>query len=144
MHPQIVQNVVICQVLAAVPRARRVGNSVLVGMVLLALAVGVWWGFNRCKQRYGQASGNSPRRLFAALCRAHKLDRGQQRILMLIVQWNHLPQPAEVFLRPDLFDADHLGAKFATQFAQIQKLRLQLFGTEAKPLQLAQPAQKSA
>jgi hypothetical protein len=70
--------------------------------------------------------------LFAALCQAHKLDRNQQRLLMLMAQRYELLQPAAVFLRPDLFDFDHLDSQLAAQFAQIQKLRQQLFGADIK------------
>ena len=119
------------------------GNFFVLALALVTVGVVSWWALYYRKGKSTRATAN-PRKLFSAICRAHQLDRSQQRILLLLVQWNHLSQPAAVFLRPDLFDADHLGTKFAVQFAQIQKLRLQLFGTGQLPLKIAQPAQKSA
>jgi hypothetical protein len=46
---------------------------------------------------------NHPRRLFAELCRAHRLTRAQQRVLERVARRHHLPHPARVFRDPRLF-----------------------------------------
>jgi hypothetical protein len=115
-----------------------VGNCLLAGMASAVLAAGLWWAAEQGKKWYRQRIATHPLKLFADLCQSHKLDRNQQRLLMLVAQWHHLPQPAEVFLRPELFHVDHLGPQFAVQIAQIQKVQQQLFGTDIQPAHLSQ------
>ena len=83
---------------------------------------------------------NNPRKLFADLCRAHHLDRHQKQLLLLLAQWHKLPQPAALFLRPELFEADKLGPQFSPQASQLRAMQQRLF----KPAQsLANSSQPS-
>ncbi|HZZ28738.1 MAG TPA: hypothetical protein VFE46_12115 [Pirellulales bacterium] len=97
-------------------------------LLLLLLAGGLWAAFAIWKRWYGVWSANHPSKLFEALCRAHKLDRNQQRLLVLLAEWHRLPHPGAMFLKPELLEASHVGPQFAAHMAQVQALRQRLFG----------------
>src|SRR5258708_363000 len=69
---------------------------------------------------------NNPRKLFGDLCKAHHLDRHQKQLLLLLAQWHKLPQPAALFLRPELFEAGKLGPQFSPQASQLRAMQQQL------------------
>ncbi len=92
----------------------------LVGLALLLRGVSMW------RRRLGQGA-YQPRKLFAALCRAHELDQAQQRLLALIAKSHHLPQPALIFVRPDLLSSEKLSTQFAAHRAQVETVRDRIF-----------------
>jgi hypothetical protein len=101
----------------------------LAGIVLALLAIGaagklaMYFG-----QRYsGGAAFHNPRKLFVTLCRAHNLDRSQQRLLVLLAQHHRLPQPPTLFLQPALFEAASLGPQLSSQASQLRAMQQQLF-----------------
>lgn len=71
---------------------------------------------------------NSPLRLFWALCRAHRLKLPQCWLLWRIARKYKLKDPALLFVEPELFDADMLGAGSAGKVAAIKSLHERLFG----------------
>ena len=121
--------------IAAVFRFPKVslGDVVMLLLALLAIAV-IWRRLPSFWQRYsGGRPFNHPQKLFVNLCRAHHLDRTQQRLLLTLAQWHQLPQPATLFLRPELFETDKLGPQFRLQLSQIHAMRQRLFDPMQSP-----------
>ena len=94
--------------------------------ILAAAAVG-WWAWTAWQRRLGQQPHRHPQRLFAALCRAHGLDRNQRRLLLQLAEHCQLPQPGMVFLQPERFAASNLSG-FAGSQNEIKTLHDRLFG----------------
>jgi hypothetical protein len=111
---------------------------------LLSAVIAIWWLHRQWEHYSGQRVSHNPRKLFTALCAAHKLDRNQQHLLLHVAATHHLPQPAMVFLRPDLFEASQLGPQAAPMLAQLQSLRQQLFGAQLAATQSTSSTQASA
>jgi hypothetical protein len=120
----------------------RFGHSLLENVLLLVLFVlvitgGVWLAIILKRGWPGNWAPHHPHNLFVTLCHAHKLDRNQQRLLLLLAQWHRLPQPSAIFVEPELFDASRLGQQFAPHLSQVQSLRQRLFGTDFPPANLS-------
>jgi hypothetical protein len=120
------------------------GNCALLSVFFIAVVAGLAAATRLWKQWYSDWIAHNPHKLFATLCNAHKLDRNQQRLLLLLAQRHQLPHPGTLFLRPDLFDAPSLGPQFAAQLSQIQFLRRQLFGAASSPENTSRPTQTQA
>src|SRR5690242_16394154 len=83
-----------------------VPHLLLMGLIL-AIATGAASLSTRwMRQRIPRA--HRPQKLFQALCKAHQLDHGEQRLLSLIARSVELAHPCEIFLRSDLFRSDQL------------------------------------
>jgi hypothetical protein len=133
-----------CPVFAALLRRWGTGNYILTVIGLLSAVIAIWWLHRQWERQSGQRASHNPRKLFAVLCAAHKLDRNQQRLLLQLAANYHLPQPATIFLRPDLFDPTHLPPQSAPVLAQIQTLRQQLFGAQLAAAQSTPSSQTRA
>ncbi|NOY30361.1 MAG: hypothetical protein GXP28_09350 [Planctomycetes bacterium] len=70
---------------------------------------------------------NDPNRLFRELCRAHGLDRASQKLLWQLASLTKLPQPAEVFLTPAVFEANQLPEQLCAEQERVRELRERLF-----------------
>ena len=49
---------------------------------------------------------DDPEKLFRELSQAHQLDRGSKKLLWQLASSSNLAQPAEVFLKPGIFQAE--------------------------------------
>jgi hypothetical protein len=70
---------------------------------------------------------DDPHRLFRELCLAHKLDRGNVRLLAHLAEALRLEQPAQIFLMPAAFEPARLTASLRTRSAELKQLRERLF-----------------
>ena len=70
---------------------------------------------------------NSPRALFNALCKAHRLDRTSRNLLKQLAQSQQLMVPARLFLEAERFDPALLPMPLQSQRDQIAALRDRLF-----------------
>src|SRR5262249_46353347 len=123
-------------------RSGRDTNDLIVTLIVVfgLIAAAGWVGWQRLQQYRGRGI-HHPRQLFVSLCRAHGLDRSQQRLLYDLAQARQLPHPSIVFLQPELFDSAKLGPYFEPHRAALQILRQQLFATESLPAKISQSAQ---
>lgn len=69
---------------------------------------------------------NDPDKLFRELSQAHDLDRGSKKLLIQLAERTNLAQPAEVFLRPGIFQPE-LPVDLREQEAAYQALQQRLF-----------------
>ena len=75
--------------------------------ILVAVLVGIGIGITLLLRYFNLQDGvsyNRPGKLFAELCRAHELNRGQQQLLRRLAVSQQLAQPARLFLDPETFD----------------------------------------
>ncbi len=72
-------------------------------------------------------SFNSPRALFRALSKAHKIDRQGRRLLGQMVRWYRLKQPAQLFVEPERFELSRLSPELQKEGAAIAALSEHLF-----------------
>ena len=78
------------------------GLAVLGAVILSVLVLG--WMISRVANIRELRGSNHPRELFFELCRAHQLNRAQQRLLERVARHYRLVQPARVFIEPALFE----------------------------------------
>ena len=117
-------------------RFRRHGGGVgwteiLIPIALIACVVGIAWLVSRYLKLRERRKVDSPRALFAELCRAHGLDWPSQQLLYAIANAQRLPSPAQLFVEPDRFDIESLGRAFENRQTQIAALRSKLFAASS-------------
>ncbi len=66
-------------------------------------------------------------KLFREVCLAHSLDRGSRKLLWRLAQAAQLAQPAEVFLRPSLFQPGRIPSELTNSAGDLEALRTRLF-----------------
>lgn len=93
------------------------------GGVALVLLVGVaiWYRRHRLRQQHSHPA------LFQGLCEAHELDRPSQRLLLQVVRFYRLRQPARLFTEPQWLEPSTLSGALAARAAEIAALRTRLF-----------------
>ncbi|QDU56407.1 hypothetical protein [Aeoliella mucimassa] len=70
---------------------------------------------------------NEPWHLFVDLCHAHQLSRRERRLLLEISDAANLENPADVFLRPELFNRAHLQSAKPRDQRAFERLKFKLF-----------------
>ena len=127
-------------ILAQVSRWERLGDGLhrsrskanlidLLPVVIILALVGVGIAvYLKLKQRNDfKQPCNDPQKLFRELSIAHALDRSSQKLLLNLATEAGLEQPAEVFLRPALFDLEGLPQQLHAQQSHFQTLKEKLF-----------------
>ncbi len=99
-------------------------SGVVLLVLLLVSAAALWLHFRQRRLR------NCPRRLFRELCRAHRLNKAQQRLLWQLAAAQGLSQPATIFLAPERFDPHHLPERLRGRQREIERVRDRLFGRQ--------------
>jgi hypothetical protein len=114
--------------LAARRPFRGVNTSWVVFGALAAVAIVALWLFTRWWLCEGSARRrNSPRALFAELCRAHALGSAERQLLLALAEAHQLAQPGELFVNPSHFDASRIASAMAPRRAELAALRGRLF-----------------
>jgi hypothetical protein len=90
----------------------------------------VWWLIVKWQQRLQLRQYESPAGLFRELCHAHRLSWRERKLLWGIARAAHLAQPAQLFLRPDLYWPPHVPAKLANRQRELVKLHGRIFGVK--------------
>jgi hypothetical protein len=100
----------------------------LVGILILLSIVVFVWILSRFLSRQERVRRHyNPHALFQALCTAHHLEPAQRRLLKRLARYHEIPQPARLFLEPELFDPGSLGAGFHGKTDELLELRERLF-----------------
>lgn len=92
----------------------------------LALAGGLYV-MQRFKESRERGRYYSDRRLFYDLCRLHRLDLHSSRFLLQLAREGKYATLAEVFVRPELFQAEAAGLLSRKRAALVERLREKLF-----------------
>lgn len=90
-------------------------------------------------KRRSEATINKPRKLFAELCRAHRLRLGQRRLLANLAKSLKLEDECEIFVNSELWQLDPVKfPKFCKKSTvnQLRLLRRVLFVEQPQPMTL--------
>lgn len=79
------------------------------------------------RQKLHQHRHHSHPALFHGLCSAHHLDRNSRKLLMQVVRYHRLSQPARLFTEPQWLDPAGLSGTLLTRAEELLALRSQLF-----------------
>ncbi len=109
-------------------------SGILMLFVSLGIIVFGAWLLHRYFGANGNRIINRPRALFSELCKAHQLSWNCRHLLRVLAQQQALLCPSELFLRPDLFDAELLQGTLRGRREEIESLRDRIFGTRLESL----------
>jgi hypothetical protein len=98
---------------------------ILAAVTLLVIVTVVWQTISRRRRR--DFHYNSPQRLFADLCRVHKLNWSNRRLLKHLAAARGLKSPATLFVEPEHFDMTNVPATLKAAAADLRHLRHKLF-----------------
>jgi hypothetical protein len=98
---------------------------ILGSVTLLVVITIAWQAIARRRKR--DFDFNRPPRLFADLCRAHKLNRSDRRLLKLLAAARGLKIAATLFVEPDYFDTADLQPSLKPAANDLRQLRHKLF-----------------
>ncbi len=100
---------------------------VVIGALAVVVIVALWM-LSRWWLGQGSAgSRNSPKALFAELCRVHALAAGERQLLLALAESNRLVQPSELFVDPTYFDEQRLPASLGARKVELKSLAGRLF-----------------
>jgi hypothetical protein len=98
---------------------------ILTVVTLLVIVTIVWQTISRRRQR--DFAYDRPPRLFADLCRAHKLNWSSRRLLKHLAAARGLKCPASLFVEPEFFDMTNVPPALKPSAAELRQLRHKLF-----------------
>jgi hypothetical protein len=129
----------------AKPRQLDFGELLFALLILGGLGL-VVWAFSRMLSYYEQRRGYyGPRRLFLALCRAHRLGWREGWLLWRLARHQRLGEPARIFLEPEQFIQAMQAPAFAARTATLTTVYNRLFAmppeTKKEPTPTAPPPQ---
>ena len=98
---------------------------ILASVTLLVIITIVWQTISRRRRR--DFAYDSPPRLFADLCRAHKLNWSNRRLLKHLAAARGLKCPATLFVEPEHFDMTNVPPALKPSAGELRQLRHKLF-----------------
>ena len=98
---------------------------ILAAVTLLVIVTIVWQTISRRRQR--DFEYDRPARLYADLCRAHKLNWSNRRLLKQLAAARGLKCPAALFVEPEYFDMTNVPPALKPSAAELRQLRHKLF-----------------
>lgn len=96
------------------------GLAVVLALVLL---LSHWASRRRQKEFWC----DSPTQMFHELCRAHRLERTNRRLLQRLGTAREVENLAEIFVEPEMLDATTLPPALKPATTELRQLRQQLF-----------------
>jgi hypothetical protein len=111
-------------------------TSELLGIVGVVVALGLtWWLAIQLHQHWQRRLFQSPSGLFVELCHAHQLSWRQRQLLWRIAAAVRLEQPAQLFLRPELYWPPHVPPRLVGRQRELVKLHARIFGVKDAAMQ---------
>jgi hypothetical protein len=98
---------------------------ILTTVTLLVVVTIVWQVISRRRRR--DFDYDRPPRLFADLCRAHKLSWSNRRLLKHLAVARGLKSPTILFVEPEYFDMTNVPPALKASAAELRQLRHKLF-----------------
>ncbi len=98
---------------------------ILAAVTLLVIVTIAWQTISRRRRR--DFEYDSPPRLFADLCRAHKLNWSNRRLLKHLAAARGLKCPATLFVEPEYFDMTNVPSALKASATELRWLRHKLF-----------------
>jgi hypothetical protein len=98
---------------------------ILAAVTLIVIVAITWQTFSKRRRR--DFDYDRPARLFADLCKAHKLNWSNRRLLKQLAAGRGLKLPATLFVEPEYFDTTNLPAALQPSAKELRKLHHELF-----------------
>ena len=98
---------------------------IVAAVTLLVIVTIVWQTISRRRRR--DFDYDSPQRLFADLCRAHKLNWSNRRLLKQLAAARGLKCPSTLFVEPEYFDMTNVPCALKPSAGELRQLRHKLF-----------------
>jgi hypothetical protein len=98
---------------------------ILSAVTLLVIVTVTWQTISHRRRR--DFDYDRPPRLFADLCRAHKLNWSNRRLLKHLAAARGLKCPATLFVEPEYFDMTNVPPALKPSAAELRQLRHKLF-----------------
>jgi hypothetical protein len=98
---------------------------ILAAVTLLVIVTIVWQTISR--RRHRDFHYDSPPRLFADLCRAHKLNWSNRRLLKHLATARGLKSPATLFVEPEYFDTTNVPLAMKESTNALKQLQRKFF-----------------
>ena len=109
-------------------RTRLDSNDLVSGLMIIAgVAVAIWLLSLYMARQEKRPPCNKPLSLFWDLCKAHGLKLSDYWLLWRLARRQRLRDPARLFLEPERFNADKLGAEWKPHSERLRQLREKLF-----------------
>jgi hypothetical protein len=93
--------------------------------VILALGLLISHWISRRRQKEFWCDNSS--QLFHELCRAHRLDRANRRLMQKLAAARGVKNAAQLFVEPDNFDLAKLPSELNSSAGELRQLRHELF-----------------
>jgi hypothetical protein len=98
---------------------------ILTAVTLLVIVTITWQVLSR--RRLHDFAYNRPAHLFADLCRAHKLNWSNRRLLKHLAAARGLKCPTTMFVEPEYFDMTNVPATLKPSAVELRQLRHKIF-----------------
>jgi hypothetical protein len=98
---------------------------ILAAVTLIVIVTIAWQTISR--RRGHDFEYDRPSRLFAELCRAHKLNWSHRRLLKHLAAARGLKCPAALFVEPEYFDISNVPASLKSSVSELRQLRHRIF-----------------
>ena len=103
-------------------------SNMLWSLAIIVVLLVLWGLLTRLTpSQFRRAPKARPWRLFASLCRAHRLGWREVWLLWRLARLGRLAEPARVFLEPERFEPGGLPAPLRGHHARLESLRERLF-----------------
>lgn len=99
----------------------------LIAAGAIALVVAVWVSYRLAIHHQKEFWCDNSSRLFHDLCRAHRLDLANRRLMKKLASERGVDHPADLFVEPEYFDTANLPPALKTSATELRQLRHQLF-----------------
>jgi hypothetical protein len=99
---------------------------ILAAVTLLVVAAIIYQSISSRRRR--DFAYDRPPRLFFELCKAHKLNWSNRRLLKQLAAARGVKFPAMLFVEPDYFETTNLPAALQPAATELRNLRRKLFG----------------
>jgi hypothetical protein len=98
---------------------------IVASVTLLVIVTIVWQTISRRRRR--DFDYDRPQRLFADLCRTHKLNWSSRRLLKHLAAARGLKCPSTLFVEPEYFDMTNVPPALKPSAGELRQLRHKLF-----------------
>jgi hypothetical protein len=115
-------------------------SELLIGISAIGAVVLVWWLWVKWQRFQERRKFESPWALFAELCQAHECSRQEVALLRAVARQHRLEQPAQLFLRPELYWPPHVPSQLAGQQRELVQLHARIFNREKQAADVAELA----
>lgn len=103
-------------------------DDVLLSLLIVVALLAGMWAMSRLVGMRQRRVYNNPWKLFAALCKLHRLNWSERRLLRRVARSHRLRDPGRLFLEGELWEEKRLSRGLTSEFRRLQTLRERILG----------------